>query len=144
MVRVVFVSVVATSWLAHAEPAPDAAPPPPPPEVKITRVTTRDQTSLAATTVRAKIARAYLAGLRRCYEQVLATTPDASGAATVTFTVNAVGKVSAPAVRSFERGLSRCLRARAAAWRFPIPLKYAEPTTARFTVALQLAPAVAP
>ena len=109
-------------------------------QVKLARVASKDETSLTTKQVSAKIASAYLAGVRRCYEALLATTPEAAGAATMQITVGPVGKLAKHAASSFDVTLTRCLRARVKSWRFPIPLKYAEPTSARFTVVLEMKP----
>jgi hypothetical protein len=120
--------------LATTAAADDAA------QVKLSRVSSQDQTSLTAKQVSAKIASSYIGGMRRCYELLLAKTPDAGGAATVKITVGPVGKLAKPAASSFDGTLTRCLKARVASWRFPIPLKYAEPTSARFTIVLEMKP----
>lgn len=109
-------------------------------QVKLTRVTTKTVTSLTTKQVSAKIASAYLGGVRRCYEQLLVNSPDAGGAAIVQLTVGPVGKLAAHAVTSFDRELTRCLKPRVGAWRFPIPLKFAEPTSANFTVGFEMKP----
>ncbi len=120
---------------------PSGAPAEPPPntDVHIAKVVAHNQTSLGKAEVTRKIEAAYLAGIRRCYLRVLATSPDAAGGATIAFTVSAVGRATTPKVNSFDRALTKCVAGLVGSWRFPIPMKFADPTTAKFTVALELA-----
>lgn len=121
----------------------------PPPEnkpaprgrVSIASKQAHDPSTLTARHVAAKVASAYLGGVRRCYQAVRASRPTARGALTLDFTVNAVGKTTAIAVKGFNDGLAGCVAKQVADWRFPIPQStYAEPRNARFTLGLALSP----
>lgn len=143
MPRAVLAVILSLAATASADRMPEPAPPPPPPpvpEVRITRTATKSQTSLTTKLVARKISSAYLGSVRRCYERVQRTAPGAAGAATITFTVDPVGKVAGPSTRTFHRALTRCVGALVARWRFPIPQsRYAEPTSAKFVVGLAFA-----
>ena len=126
-------------------PPPGENKPPPPPappgRVSISSKQAHDPSTLKAADVAAKLASAYLAGVRRCYLAALAKRPAARGALTLGFTVNAVGKTTALSVKGFDDELAGCVAKQAVDWRFPIPQStYAEPRNARFTIGLALAP----
>lgn len=129
-------------------PPPDAskppAPPPPPPppgRVTIASKVAHDPSTLKAADVGAKIASAYLGGVRRCYLAVLAKQPRARGELSLVFTVNAVGKTTMITVKGFDDGVASCVAKLVNDWRFPIPQStYAEPRNARFTIGLGFAP----
>lgn len=129
--------------LVEDKPAPPPAPPPQPqpPRVSIASHQAQDPSSLKSAEVAGKVASAYAPAVRRCYEATLAKRPGARGALTLTFTVNAVGKVEGVSATGFDPGLAACVKGAAATWRFPIPMSaYASPRVARFTIGLVLAP----
>jgi fluoride ion exporter CrcB/FEX len=96
---------------------------------------------LKAADVGAKIAGAYLGGVRRCYLAALAKQPRARGALSLAFTVNAVGKTTMITVKGFDDGVAGCVAKLVNDWRFAIPQSpYAEPRNARFSIGLALEP----
>lgn len=117
--------------------------PPPTAGGKIVKVAAHRETSLDAKQVRARVATA-LPSILRCYQQLLEKLPDAAGALTLRFTVDAVGKVAKIRARAFDGALAGCVRRQVAHWRLPIPLHDATPTTAAFSIVIAFAPAPAP
>ena len=131
--------------LRLVDDAAPAVPPPPPPapagRVSISSKQAHDPSTLKAGDVAAKLAAAYLGGVRRCYQVALARRPGTRGTLTLAFTVNAVGKTTAISAKGFDDEIAGCVAKQAAGWRFPIPQStYAEPRNARFTIVLALAP----
>jgi hypothetical protein len=123
------------------KPPPESKPAPPRGRVSIASKQAHDPSTLTARHVAAKVASAYLGGVRRCYQAVRASRPTARGALTLDFTVNAVGKTTAIAVKGFDDGIAGCVAKQVADWRFPIPQStYTEPRNARFTLGLALSP----
>ena len=126
---------------ADPPPPPERKPAPPPGRVAIASKRAHDPSTLKAGDVATRISSSYLGGVRRCYLAVLANRPAARGALTLDFTVNAVGKTTAIAVKGFDDKIADCVARQVADWRFPIPQStYAEPRNAGFTVGLTLAP----
>ena len=96
-----------------------------------------DDTSLSATDVLAKIRRSYLTEIKRCYTQLLAKQPRASGKLTVRLTVTATGQVTAPSARGIP-AMERCVTDAMAGWRFPVPRdSRGTPTEATFETSLR-------
>ena len=122
-------------------PRPPPPPPPPNPVLRVASAKAHVTSSLKPRTVAHRISVVYGAQLERCYKLVLARKPDARGMLNIDITIDAVGRVGKPALRSFDAGLTRCAGKLVGAWRFPIPQsEYAEPRTARFTIVLALTP----
>jgi hypothetical protein len=96
-----------------------------------------DETSLTATDVLRKIQRSYLAGIKRCYKQLLAKQPSAAGKLTLRLTVTATGQVTAPSARGLP-AMERCVTDAMASWRFPVPRDTrGTPTEATFETTLR-------
>jgi hypothetical protein len=109
--------------------------------VSVASKAAHDKSSLSAVAVAAKLTSSYLPGIRRCYEELLRKRPAARGALVLDFTVNAVGRLDDPSVKTADDTLAGCVRGVMTSWRFPIPQsEYSEPRTARFTIDLRLAP----
>jgi hypothetical protein len=124
-----------------ADKPPPEGKPAPRGRVSISSKQAHDPSTLTARDVAARVASAYLGGVRRCYQAVRASRPTARGALALDFTVNAVGKTWAIAVKGFDDGIAGCVAKQVADWRFPIPQStYAEPRNARFTLGLALSP----
>ncbi|MEO7735680.1 MAG: AgmX/PglI C-terminal domain-containing protein, partial [Kofleriaceae bacterium] len=123
--------------LAKPRPKPIAT-------IAITGKTAHNKSSLSAAAVAGKIAASYVPAIRRCYSELLRKKPSAGGALQLDFTVNAVGKLSEPGAKAADAALepvASCVRDAMAAWQFAIPQsEYGEPRTARFGIALRLAP----
>jgi hypothetical protein len=117
-------------------------PPPSQPEhVTIAAHQAHEPSSLRSRDVSLKIETTYGSAVRRCYLAALAKRPGLRGTLTLHFTVNAVGKVEGFTATGLDAGMAACVKAAAAAWRFPIPISaYAEPRSARFTIGLMFTP----
>lgn len=130
-------TIVALAPLAKPRPSPIAA-------IAITGKTAHNKSSLSAAAVAGKINASYLSAIRRCYGELLRKQPTAGGALQLDFTVNAVGKLSEPGAKATGATLApvaSCVRDAMATWQFAIPQsEYGEPRTARFGIALRLAP----
>ena len=129
----------ATPPIAPAKPKPT----PKPATIAITGKTAHNKSSLSAAAVAGKITASYVPAIRRCYGDLLRKKPSAGGALQLDFTVNAVGKLSEPAAKADAalEPIAGCVRDAMAAWQFAIPQsEYGEPRTARFAIALRLAP----
>ncbi len=88
-----------------------------------------------------KLTSVYMSGLKRCYREALALDPALRGAVTLAFAVNETGRVTDAKVGAMTPALTACIEGLAAAWRFPVPKDGdGEPTRARFTLGLELAP----
>ena len=106
-------------------------PPKPVPRVALAKKLATDKSSLSATAVADKL----MPAIKRCYATLLAKKPAAKGAVTVSFTVNAVGKVEGATTDAFDPAMVSCVAPALTATRFPIPMSdYGEPRTARFTL----------
>lgn len=71
-----------------------------------------------------RIVRAHINEVRYCYTQALVKNPKANGMLTLTWTINADGKVSKAKVKSNKikaRGLGECVRRAITRWKFPKP-----------------------
>lgn len=91
--------------------------------------------------VLAKIQSAYMAGIKRCYKELLLKTPAAKGKLALAFTVDTKGKTTAASSKGFSTELDDCVKPQMATWRFPIPKDSAgDPTDAPFAITLQLVP----
>jgi hypothetical protein len=100
-----------------------------------------DETSLTPDVVVAKIQSVYMAGLRRCYGEVLARNATVHGTITLRLTVNEVGRTVRLDVETFDDDLESCVKNAIYAWRFPIPKDQdGEATEANLELKLGLAP----
>jgi hypothetical protein len=119
---------------------PPPPPPPPQPRISLGSKVAQDKSSLKADKMAARVASAYVNGMRRCYRDLLRKKPAAVGTLKLSFTVNAVGKTEDAAVTGVDATLDDCVRGQIAAWKFPIPMsEYGEPRTARFVLEVKLA-----
>ncbi len=107
---------------------------PPPARIVIASAQSPDSTTQTVKDVTAKIQLAYLAGLKRCYQQLLVRDPAARGRVELTFTVNASGATAAVTAAAFADDLGACMRTMATRWRFRVP------TSVRFAYAFVLTP----
>lgn len=99
-----------------------------------------DESSLTPDAVLAKIMSAYMAGLKRCYKDYLKKDPSARGKVQLSFTVNETGRSVSNKAKGFASEVDSCIQSRMDGWRFPIPKDDAGPTSASFSIALQLVP----
>ena len=76
--------------------------------------------STGADVIRDKTASVYLAGLKRCYKQLLRSKPTARGTLRIGFTVAKDGRVADPAVHGIDPALETCVLAELNRYRFPI------------------------
>ncbi len=96
--------------------------------------------SLSVDAVVAKVRSVYMAGLKRCYRERLEVDAGLRGALELSLDVNAVGRTTGRAT-GVDAELDACLGQQMTNWRFPAPRTASgEPTTARFTLTLALAP----
>lgn len=113
----------------------------PVPTVAITRKAQVSDTSLGVDEVARKVTVAYLGGLKRCYGEALRLDPALRGEVTLGLAVGETGRVSDAEVGAMTPALVACIDQVAATWRFPVPTDGdGEPTRARFTLGLELAP----
>lgn len=109
--------------------------------VSVTSKQALDDTTLTADVVLRKVQMAYMAGIERCYKQLLATSPQARGRLGIELTVDATGRATRPSVKGFDASLDTCVSGLVATWRFPVPGDAdGESTDAVFTFSLQLTP----
>jgi hypothetical protein len=99
-----------------------------------------DESTLTPDAVLGKIQQAYMAGLKRCYKNYLTKDASARGKVTLSFTVNETGRSTGGKAKGFASEVDECISGQMSSWRFPIPLDKGEPTTAAFSIALQLVP----
>jgi len=100
-----------------------------------------DDTTLTADIVIAKIAAAYMAGIKRCYREYLKKDPSAKGELVMKLTVNKVGRAIDGKVVGIAGEIGDCAAGQIAQWRFPVPKdKAGDPTTAAFQIKLRLLP----
>jgi hypothetical protein len=120
----------------------DTAPTAPTGRVAVVHNLASDDTSLTDATVLQKIQSAYMAGIKRCYERVLATNPTASGTVDFAFEVDDLGRTIGGKATGFDEAIDTCLEAMTSRWRFPIPkTPDGTATTARFSFRFKLMPA---
>jgi hypothetical protein len=100
-----------------------------------------DDATLTSDIVLAKIMAVYMAGLHRCYRDVLHADPTKRGKLVVSFTVNETGRVSKLDAAGFDDQLDACVKTSAGGWRFAVPKdKDGEATEASFQLTFQLVP----
>jgi hypothetical protein len=88
-----------------------------------------------------KIQAAYMAGIKRCYANVLKKDPGARGELQLAFTVSTTGRATNAAAKAFGDELANCVQSLMGTWRFAIPKdKRGEPTTATFALTFALVP----
>lgn len=100
-----------------------------------------DNTTLTVDVVLAKVMAAYMAGVKRCYRQMLAIDPSARGKMKLAFTVNEAGRVVSPKATGFDAQLDECIAGHTRAWRFAVPKDAdGEPTEASFDLVMLMIP----
>ncbi len=100
-----------------------------------------DDTSLTPDAVLSKINSTYMAGLKRCYKDLLKTDPTAGPRVELNFTVNESGRTTSPTVKSDYSGLNSCVKGQMGSWAFNKPKDSdGEPTEATFQITLALRP----
>lgn len=105
------------------------------------RVDNIDETTLDPDSVVRRIRSRYLAGLKRCHQRLLKTTPTAGGRVNLRFTVSQAGRATKAEAKGFDGDLDECVRNLAHRWRFAAPKDDAgNPTTARFAVPILFKP----
>lgn len=105
--------------------------------LRIGHVEQDEPTSLTPDVVLAKIQRAYLAGLQRCYAQALRDDPALAGKLALSFTVSESGRVSGAQASGLDRDVDVCVEHLMMSWRFAIPHDvHGEPTDADFHISL--------
>ncbi|HEY1558730.1 MAG TPA: OmpA family protein [Kofleriaceae bacterium] len=77
----------------------------------------------------------YQSGLARCYRKAQRDNPGLAGKVSLTFTIDADGRVLDPAAEGVDDDLDTCIRDRMGYWQFPPNLD-----PARFTMSLALQP----
>lgn len=113
----------------------------PPGRVMIASKQALGATSLDENVVTAKVVSAYMAGIKRCYKQLLSQDPTARGKVALAFEVTESGRAQNGKATSFEASLGSCLQGLLATWRFPVPKDAdGDPTSASFRLELQLVP----
>ena len=121
---------------------PPLAPSGPTGRVSVSSKAGMDEATLTPDIVLAKIQTAYMAGLKRCYREVLKKDATAKGAVKLRFTVNETGRTTSPAVTGVSPELESCMSGQMSSWRFPIPRdKDGEATSATFAIGLAVDPA---
>jgi hypothetical protein len=109
--------------------------------IKVDSKQSLDDSSLTADSVLARIQSVYMAGLKRCYKNLLKSDPTARGKVTLSFTVNEKGRVTSPSAKSEFSELSGCIEGQMKTWTFPIPKDSdGDATDAAFKVSLALQP----
>jgi hypothetical protein len=102
---------------------------------------TFDDSTLTPDVVLSKIQSAYMAGLKRCYKDVLKKDASARGKVTLSLTVNETGRTVSGKAKGFASEVDACISGLMASWRFPIPKdKDGDATEASFAITLQLVP----
>jgi hypothetical protein len=110
----------------------------PPGKVVIASKEVDESTSLTADALAAKVEAGYLAGVKRCYLQLLERDVTARGKLTVEFVVTDKGAATEAKVKGIDTELHKCVAAAVETWRFPIPVEGGKPTTVRATLELKL------
>lgn len=109
--------------------------------ISVTSKMAADESTLTPDAVLMKIQSAYMAGIKRCYKDVLKRDVTARGKMVLRFTVNQTGRATSPSAKSFSTELDTCVTSLMGSWRFPIPKdKDGEPTDASFSIVLNLVP----
>lgn len=109
--------------------------------IQVASKKTFDDTSLSPDAVLGKIQNAYMAGLKRCYKDLLKSDPTARGRVELSFTVNEAGRTTSPNAKSDYSSLSSCIKGQMSSWTFPAPKdEDGEGTEASFSITLALQP----
>ncbi|MCE9578562.1 MAG: AgmX/PglI C-terminal domain-containing protein [Deltaproteobacteria bacterium] len=124
---------------AEPPPAVAAKGAPPPGRIAVTSKDARTETSLTADAVLAKMTSVYLAGVKRCYRQVLTTDPTARGKLQLAIVVDTTGR-SVVTATTFDDRFAACVNDSARTWVFPPPTRDGAPAEASFEIVLQLIP----
>jgi outer membrane biosynthesis protein TonB len=102
---------------------------------------TFDDTSLSPEAVLGRIQSVYMAGLKRCYKDLLKSDPTARGRVELSFTVNESGRTTSPRAKSDYPSLSSCVQGLMAGWTFPAPKdRDGDRAEASFQITLALQP----
>jgi hypothetical protein len=103
--------------------------------------TALDDTNLSPDAILAKIQQQYMAGLKHCYKEYLKKDATARGKVVLDLTVNESGRTVDGKASAFSADeVNSCITSLMGSWRFPIPKKDGEATSASFRIALQLVP----
>jgi len=109
--------------------------------IQVASKKTFDDTSLSPEAVLGRIQNVYMAGIKRCYKDLLKKDPSARGRVDLSFTVNESGRVTGPAAKSDYSDMSSCIKGLMAGWTFPPPKDTSgEATDASFAITLALQP----
>ncbi len=104
-----------------------------------------DAEGLTPSIVMQTIRRRYVNGLRACHKRALTKNPKAGGKVRLRFTVVESGRVTKARAKGFDAEVEACITKRMTGWRFrPKPTEDGKPTTAQFTLSLQLRSADGP
>jgi len=132
VIRSILVMVAATA----CGPKPKPRPPDATPRITITGNEAFDESTLVPSQMVVTISNTYMAGLERCYAEVLGRDPSARGTVVIVLTVTANGTVANPKVRAFA-DLGGCVESQVRTWSFPIPAGAdGNPTDANFQITL--------
>ncbi len=102
--------------------------------------TTDDESSLTPDAVLKRI-QSYMPGITHCYKEYLKKEATARGKVQLTFTVNASGRVVSPSASGFPANeVNSCVQGLMGGWTFPPPKSDGQPTSATFSIGLQLVP----
>jgi hypothetical protein len=109
--------------------------------LEIARAEAVGTSSLTASAVATKIQAAYHAGIKRCFREYLKKDPSARGEIALSFTVNAAGRTTEPAVHGIASDVEDCTRELVKGWRFPVPKDAGgAPTSASFKITFTATP----
>jgi hypothetical protein len=101
---------------------------------------TDDESSLTPDAVLKRI-QSYMPGITHCYKEYLKKEATARGKVQLTFTVNPSGRVVSPSASGFPGAeVNSCIQSLMGGWTFPIPKADGQPTSATFSIGLQLVP----
>jgi hypothetical protein len=126
--------------IAPHQPAPTPPPDVPPPRIHVDPQHGPAPTSLSPDEVLRIITSRYMAGLQRCQALLLRRDAGAQGRVSLALTIDDGGAISAAAADGVDGDLDRCIEARAAGWRFPVPhdMTSGDATSARYELSLSL------
>jgi outer membrane biosynthesis protein TonB len=100
-----------------------------------------DETTLTVDGALQPIMERYMAGIKRCYGDVLGKQPDVRGDVVLSFTVRVDGTCEPANVVGFLPQLDACISRAMSAWRFPVPkTSGGSATSARFELKLLFTP----
>jgi hypothetical protein len=109
--------------------------------IQVASKKTFDDTTLSPDAVLGRIQSVYMAGIKRCYKDLLKSDPSARGRVDLSFTVNESGRVTSPSAKSDYSSMSACIKGLMGGWSFPAPKDSdGEATEASFAITLALQP----